>query len=151
MAKFEVDGALVRRLAKLLNETGLTELEITAGDQAIRVGRAAPAHGAPAHAAPPSAVLEGSEIHSPTLPPIDESHPGAINSPMVGTVYTRSDPESPPFVKIGDVVSEGQTVLLIEAMKTFNEIKAPMAGKVILILVENSTPVEFGEVLLILE
>ena len=153
MAKMKLDEELIRDLARLLEETGLTEIEVRDGDQTVRVGRGAgaipyAAAPSPAPAAPPAGAPEEP---GRTPPIIDEGHPGAVNAPMVGTVYIATDPQSPPFVKVGDMVEEGQTLLLIEAMKTFNEIKAPLAGRVAAILVENGTPVEYGEVLMIVE
>jgi len=145
MAKFDVDDALVRKLAGLLEETGLTELEYRLGEQSVRVSRAAAVP-----APPPSAV-------QPVQPAAEEAradagpHPGAVTAPMVGVVYLSAEPGSPPFVKPGDVVSEGQTLLLIEAMKTFNPVRAPRAGRVASVLVADKTPVEFGEELVILE
>jgi len=149
MAKINLDEDLIRSLARLLEETDLTEIEVRDGDHLVRVGRGARAVAAAAPAAVGPVAPSEAPGRAPTV--IDEGHPGAVNAPMVGTVYVAGDPQSPPFVKVGDMVAEGQTVLLIEAMKTFNEIKAPMAGKVAAILVENGTPVEFGEVLMIVE
>lgn len=144
MAKFDVDGALVRKLAELLEETGLTELEYRVGEQSVRVSRAA------ASAVPvpsPPVVQPVAAAAGPDAGP----HPGAVTAPMVGVVYLAPEPGSPPFVKPGDVVSEGQTLLLIEAMKTFNPVRAPRAGRVASVLVSDKTPVEFGEELVILE
>lgn len=142
MAKLEVDEALVRKLAQLLTETGLTEIEYETGEQRIRVNRhaaapvAAAAPAAPA-AATPSAASEG--------PPA-----GAVTSPMVGTCYLSSEPGGAPFVKVGDRVSKGQTILIIEAMKVMNPIPAPTAGTVREIAVEDGRPVEYGETLLVI-
>jgi acetyl-CoA carboxylase biotin carboxyl carrier protein len=150
MATFDIDGDLVRKLAGLLDETGLTEIEFAEGEKRIRVtkGGTAPAFyaQAPAGAAPaPTAV---------TSPPAAlgvSSHPGALTSPMVGTAYISSEPGGPPFVRVGDTVKAGQTVLIIEAMKVMNPIKAPKAGMVSQILVEDAQPVEFGEILMTIE
>ena len=150
MATFDIDGDLVRKLAGLLDETGLTEIEFAEGEKRIRVTKGgtapafytqAPAGGvaAPAAAASAPAALGVS------------SHPGALTSPMVGTAYISSEPGGPPFVRVGDTVKAGQTVLIIEAMKVMNPIKAPKAGTVSQILVGDAQPVEFGEVLLIIE
>jgi acetyl-CoA carboxylase biotin carboxyl carrier protein len=151
------DPAAVRALAAILTESGLTEIEIVEKDSRIRVARAhAPAaiHGNPiqhsaashpaplAHAAAPVAIEAASE---------DAEHPGAVLSPMVGVAYLSPDPAAPPFVGIGQTVTAGQTLLLIEAMKTFNQIKAPRAGTVGRILIASGAPVEYGEVLMILE
>jgi len=150
--KTEIDEDLVRKLAALLDETGLTEIEYGRDGLNVRVaknGGAGPAViQTPAPAAPLAAATEPGE----TSEAVDLSnHPGAVTSPMVGMAYTSPDPNSPPFVHVGDEVSQGQTLLLIEAMKVFNPITAPKAGRVASVLVDNGTPVEFGEPLLILE
>ena len=133
-----VDAAAVRELAKLLKETGLTEIEIEHNGARIRVSRAASAPAAAAPQAPaPSAPASGPQ-------------PGAVTSPMVGTVYTASEPGKPPLVKVGQQVKEGDTLFIVEAMKTMNAIPAPRSGTVKEILVENGAPVEFGQALLIL-
>lgn len=149
--KTDIDEELVRALAELLDETGLTEIEYGKDGLNIRVAKntsVAAVQAAPIAAAPAAAA-------APAPAPVDEddlaSHPGAITSPMVGVAYTASDPDSPPFVKVGDHVSAGQTVLLVEAMKVFNPITAPTAGKVTRILVDNGDPVEFGAPLIIIE
>ena len=147
MDRIPTDPDSIRRLALIMAETGMTELELVDKDSRIRVVRggavaamsvvaAAPAAAPAAPAAPPERVA-------------DASHPGAITSPMVGVVYLSPEAGSPPFVTLGQQVAAGQTVLLIEAMKTFNQIKTPKAGTVTSILVENSSPVEFGEVMMI--
>ena len=150
MATFDIDGDLVRKLAGLLDETGLTEIEFAEGEKRIRVtkGGTAPAFytQAPAGAAPAPAAA--------ATPPAAlgvSSHPGALTSPMVGTAYLSSEPGGSPFVRVGDTVKAGQTVLIIEAMKVMNPIKAPKAGTVSQILVGDAQPVEFGEVLMIIE
>jgi acetyl-CoA carboxylase biotin carboxyl carrier protein len=143
MPKFDVDDALVRKLAALLADTGLTEIEYEAGEQRIRVSRggvasvaaAAPAPAATAAAAKPAAA-EG--------PPV-----GAVTSPMVGTAYASAEPGATPFVKVGDKVAKGQTLLIIEAMKVMNPIPAPHGGTVQEILFGDGRPVEYGEVLLV--
>jgi len=149
MANKSIDGDLVRTMAGLLDETGLTEIEYDTGDIRIRVARTPagvaphphPAPGSHAAAAPTAAA--GAEDHA--------SHPGTVISPMVGVVYLSPEPGAASFIKVGDVVFEGQTLLLIEAMKTFNPIRAPRGGKVTRILVSDGSPVEFGEPLLIVE
>ncbi|MBL8660489.1 MAG: acetyl-CoA carboxylase biotin carboxyl carrier protein [Rhodospirillales bacterium] len=150
--KTDFDADLVRELADLLSETGLSEIEYASGDLRIRVARTPqPASfnmvggGAASHL--PAAAASGATREADAL--LD--HPGLLTSPMVGVVYTGSDPASPPFVKVGDAVEAGATLLLIEAMKVFNPIKAPRAGVVTRILVSNGVPVEYGEPLLILE
>lgn len=149
-SKQQIDSALVRKLAKLLDETGLNEIEYGTADWHLRVAKGSPAHVAPpAPAAAPAAMAAGGATRAPGEDLT--THPGAVTSPMVGIVFTQADPDSPPFVQIGDEVEEGQTVLLIEAMKVFNPIKAPRAGRVTRLLVDNGSPVEYGEPLLIIE
>src|SRR5260221_4289713 len=149
-----IDARLVRRLAAILNDTGLTEIEVERGDLKIRVARApaaAPVVYAAAPAAPP-AVHAGS-IFSP-LSTTDPTHAAlsenAIKSPMVGTVYLSPQPGAEPFVKVGDMIEEGQTLLIIEAMKTMNPIPAPRSGRLVEMLVADSQPVEFGEALAVI-
>ncbi|WP_394015174.1 acetyl-CoA carboxylase biotin carboxyl carrier protein [Roseixanthobacter pseudopolyaromaticivorans] len=153
--KTPIDTALVREIAKLLSETDLTEIEVEQDALRIRVVRtpaavtiAAPAANyAPAHVAP-AAATEAAPLPAAT----DFSkHPGVLSSPMVGTAYRASEPGAPAFVELGAVVKEGQTVLIIEAMKTMNAIPAPHAGTVTRILVENGQPVEYGEPLIVIE
>jgi acetyl-CoA carboxylase biotin carboxyl carrier protein len=155
MSRIPFDPDAIRALAALLTETGLAEIELAERDSRIRVVRAAPA----ASAAPPPALAPA----LPAAPGIatpptaaaqeaaDASHPGAVTSPMVGVAYLSPEPGSPVFVSIGQTVAAGQTLLLIEAMKTFNQIRAPKAGTVTRILVSSGAPVEYGEALLILE
>ena len=148
MASFDIDGDLVRKLADLLRETGLSEIEFAEGEKRIRVTRptAAPAVtlAAPAPAAPVAAVAA-------SAPAKTAAHPGSVNSPMVGTAYVAAEPGAAPFVRVGDTVKSGQTVLIIEAMKVMNPIKAPRSGTVTEVMVADGQPVEFGEVLLIIE
>ena len=146
MTRIPFDPDAIRALAAVLNETGLTEIEIAEKDSRIRVVRAtAPAVATTAPVAPPVAAIQAAPA------PDEASHPGAVVSPMVGVAYLAPEPGAPPFVTVGQSVAAGQTLLLIEAMKTFNQIRAPKAGTVARILVANSTPVEYGEVLMILE
>ena len=147
---FDIDPDLVRKLADLLNETGLAEIEYEDNGKRVRV--AMPNAGAvtAAVAAPPVAAPAAAAVPAPGGGDV-AAHPGAVTAPMVGTVYLAQSPEDPPFVKAGDTVREGQTLLLIEAMKTFNEVKAPRAGTVQSIAVASGQPVEFGEVLAIIE
>jgi acetyl-CoA carboxylase biotin carboxyl carrier protein len=147
-----IDAEAIRELARLLDETGLTEIEIAQKDSRIRVVRhAAPAAvavaAAPAMTAPQAAAV----APAPAAAPVPADHPGAVKSPMVGVAYLRADPNAKPFVQPGDRVAEGQTVLLIEAMKTFNQIKAPRGGTVAQIMVADGTPVEYAEVLMVIE
>ncbi len=140
------DPESIRTLATILRDTALTEIELVAGDNRIRLVRgalpavqAAPAMLAPAAAAPPPA-------------PLEEAAPaGAIMSPMVGIAYLAPEPGATPFITVGKAVAAGQTVLLIEAMKTFNQIKAPQAGTVTRILVQSGEPVEYAQPLLVIE
>ncbi|MBT4905275.1 MAG: acetyl-CoA carboxylase biotin carboxyl carrier protein [Rhodospirillaceae bacterium] len=146
---FDIDPDLVRKLADLLNETGLGEIEYEDNGKRVRV--ALPGVGAPAVAAPVVAPAAAPVATPSTAGGDAAAHPGAVTSPMVGTVYLAQAPEDPPFVKAGDSVREGQTLLLIEAMKTFNEVKAPRTGTLQSIAVASGQPVEFGEVLAIIE
>jgi acetyl-CoA carboxylase biotin carboxyl carrier protein len=141
-----IDGTLVRKLAALLAETGLSEIEYAVGDRRIRVARNAAVTLAPAaaQAGAPSAAAAPAE-------PSFAAHPGAVKAPMVGTVYLSPQPEAPPFVKLGDTVSAGQPLLIIEAMKVMNQIRAPRAGRLAQILVDDGAPVEYGEVVMVLE
>ena len=149
------DTKLVRELAKILNDTGLTEIEMEKGSLKIRVAKGggqvvqavaapAPVAAAPAPSQPVAAPAAKTEKKDAS------AHPGAAKSPMVGTVYTRPSPDADSFVKVGDKVKEGDTIVLIEAMKTFNPITATKSGKIEEILVEDAQPVEFGEVLFII-
>ncbi len=148
------DAAAVRVLATILADTGLTEIEIEGKDGRIRVARApapvtafaAPA-AAPMPAAPPQAGAAAAAAPAEDL----SRHPGAVLSPMVGIAYLAAEPGATPFITQGQTVAAGQTLLLIEAMKTFNQIKAPKAGTVARILIASGVPVEYGEPLLILE
>ena len=164
MAKEQKDKSgpeqgLIRELAELLNETGLSEIELEREGLRIRVARTlhvqaslpavshhAPAGGMPgAHGSAQAALAPGQSTGDPA------SHPGAVKSPMVGTAYRAPEPGSAMFVEVGSRVAQGQTLLIIEAMKTMNHIPAPKSGTVVLILVENNQPVEFGEVLVVIE
>jgi len=143
------DAEAVRVLAAILADTGLTEIEVEAKDLRIRVARA-PAVVA-SHATAMPAALPVAAVPAAIVAEDDALHPGAVLSPMVGIAYLAPDPASPPYVTVGQAVVPGQTVLLIEAMKTFNQIKAPRAGTVLRILVTPGAPVEYGEPLLIVE
>ena len=150
MSGFDVDSDLIRRLAELLDETGLSEIEVGEGEHRVRVVRAGAVAAAPA-ANPAPAAADAPATPATADADADASHPGAVTSPMVGTVYTAPEPGAPPYVKVGDTVSEGQPLFVIEAMKVMNPIRAPRAGRVTRILVQNRDPVEYGGVLLILE
>jgi acetyl-CoA carboxylase biotin carboxyl carrier protein len=158
----DADVAFIEALAKLLRDNDLTEIEVDreyAEDDrlTVRVSRAGPAHvpvAAPAYLPPPPqpAGTAAPAPASPTAEPADISrHPGAVTSPMVGTVYLQAEPGVDPFVKIGDTVAEGQTLLIVEAMKTMNQIPSPRAGTVKRILVGDGDPVEYGAPLMIVE
>jgi acetyl-CoA carboxylase biotin carboxyl carrier protein len=138
-----LDADLVRGLAALLGETGLTEIEYAVGDRRIRVARTLAAVAAPAVA---SAAAKPAEAGAAAA-----VHPGAVKAPMVGTIYFSPEPDAPPFVKLGDSVSEGQVVLIIEAMKVMNQIRSPRAGRLTQVLVADGAPVEYGEPLMVLE
>ncbi|MGB4057595.1 MAG: acetyl-CoA carboxylase biotin carboxyl carrier protein [Alphaproteobacteria bacterium] len=152
----KIDPKAIKELAKLLEQTGLTEIEVAEGDKVIRVskGSTTVVAGAPSMAALPAMPSD------PTLPQtanlnapdtIAHTHPGAVASPMVGTAYLKPAPDAAQFVKKGDTVSAGDTLLIIEAMKVMNPIKAEKGGTVTHILIENGKPVEFGEVLMVIE
>jgi acetyl-CoA carboxylase biotin carboxyl carrier protein len=149
MAWFDVDSELVKKLAKLLDETGLTEIEFKVFGRSLRVSRRQGGHGGGetvvVQTAPGTA---GARVPAPS---IGAEHPGAVTAPVVGTVYVSPEPGAPPFVAVGDSVKKGQTLLIIEAMKTMNPVPAPRAGRVAQILVGDGTPAEYGEVLMILE
>ncbi len=146
--KSKIDADLVRQLAGLLDETGLSEIEYGTEDWHLRVAKGGVASVSAAPLAAPVAVESASPANDEHA---HADHPGVVVSPMVGTAYTSADPESPTFVKIGDLVAVGDTLLLIEAMKVFNPIKAAKAGKVTRIFIDSGTPVEFGEPLMIIE
>jgi acetyl-CoA carboxylase biotin carboxyl carrier protein len=133
------DTELIRTLAALLTETGLTEIEYAVGDRRVRVARV-----------PGGPTLGPS---APILPAVAGSieHPGAVKAPMVGTAYLAPQPGAPPFVRLGDTVTEGQPLLIIEAMKVMNQIHAHRAGRVAQIVVADAQPVEFGAVLMLIE
>jgi acetyl-CoA carboxylase biotin carboxyl carrier protein len=142
------DAEVVRRLATILTDTGLTEIEIESKDGRIRVARA------PAPAAAIQVAGAAAPIPAAPAQPAEQDysrHPGAVLSPMVGVAFLGPEPGAPPFIVSGQAVAAGQTLLLIEAMKTFNQVKAPKAGTVTRILVASGAPVEYGEPLVILE
>ncbi|HVJ55427.1 MAG TPA: acetyl-CoA carboxylase biotin carboxyl carrier protein [Aliidongia sp.] len=147
----DIDGELVKKLAGLLDETRLTEIEYAWGEFRLRVVRSpAPVHSvaaAPAPAAAASAAASAAATAESDL----AAHPGAVKSPMVGTVYLAPQPGAAPFVRVGDAISAGQPLLIIEAMKVMNQIRAPKAGKLTRILVPDAGPVEFGQVVMLIE
>lgn len=156
----KIDAEAIRQLASLLSETQLTEIEVVDGDKSIRVNKGGVFMGAAMGAAP---VIAGSAALMPSDPTIPQQastaapalsaagHPGAVTSPMVGTVYLSPGPEAPPFIQKGSNVKVGDTLMIIEAMKVMNQIKAERAGTVTQILAQNGQPVEFGDVLVVIE
>lgn len=158
----KLDTALIRELAAILREGDLGEIELEHGDLRVRVSKSdgSPVHvtaqapvataPVPVAAAPaPTAPMAPTPAAQSAAPAADG--PGVVKSPMVGTAYLSPDPDSPEFIKVGDTVAEGQTLLLVEAMKTYNPIPAPKAGKVKAIIVADAAPVEFGEPLVEIE
>ncbi|MGK7865868.1 acetyl-CoA carboxylase biotin carboxyl carrier protein [Falsiroseomonas sp. E2-1-a20] len=151
MSGVRFDADAIRELAKILRETDLTEIELVEKDSRIRVARQVtvqavahvPAAAAPAAVAAPVAAVSAAEA--------DAAHPGLVTSPMVGVAYLSPEPGAAAFVTLGAKVAQGQTLMLIEAMKTFNQIRAPRAGTVTRILVDGGSPVEYGEPLMIIE
>jgi acetyl-CoA carboxylase biotin carboxyl carrier protein len=151
-----IDTRLVRRLADILKDTGLTQIEVERGDLKIRVARevtiaaAQTVYAAPPQMAAPAPLA--ATAAAPETPAAPVARAGdLVKSPMVGTVYLQPQPGSEPFAKVGDMVAQGQTLMIIEAMKTMNPVPAPRAGKVVELLVGDSQPVEFGEPLIVLE
>ena len=147
----KIDPKAIKELAALLDETGLTEIEVAEGDKVIRVSKGALAAAAPASYAMPSDPTIPQKANNSAPDTIAHTHPGAVTSPMVGTAYMKPSPESPNFVQKGATVKAGDTLLIIEAMKVMNPIKAEKAGTVTHIMTENGQPVEFGEVLMVIE
>ena len=154
----KIDTDAIRQLADLIEETGLTEIEVADGEKMIRVNKGGVVMGAPMHHAPINA--HSVMASDPTIPQAANTnppsanaaaHPGAVTSPMVGTVYMQAEPNAPSFISKGATVKAGDTLLIIEAMKVMNPIKATKGGTVTQILVDNGQPVEFGEVLLVIE
>ncbi len=150
-----IDARLVRKLADILTETGLTEIEVEHNDLKIRVAKTLTA--APAAVYAPAPVAAAAPAAAPAAP-AGEAAPAAVErkgdvvkSPMVGTVYLQPQPDAAPFVKVGDTVTAGQTLLIVEAMKTMNPIPAPRGGKIVEIIVQDAQPVEFGEPLIVIE
>ncbi len=144
-----VDRELIHELTKLLDETGLTEIEIEQDGKRVRVAR-----GAVAVAPPPmrAAAAPAQPVGESVAAPLDPSkHPGVVISPMVGTAYGAPEPGAKPFIEVGSKVKAGDTLLIVEAMKTMNQIPAPRGGTVIQVLFEDGQPVEFGEPLVIIE
>ena len=147
MPKIEIETDYVEKLAELLARTGLSEIEICQGEARIRVARQTATSIEYVQAAPVAAAAV--PVAAAAAP--EPGHPGAVTSPMVGTAYLCPEPGAPAFVKVGDTVKEGQTLLIIEAMKVMNQIRAPQAGRVTRVFVTNAAPVEYGEPLLVIE
>ena len=144
-----IDTALVRELAELLAETGLTEIEVEDGNRKIKVARQAAPVAAVHAVAAPAASVPAPAAAAPVAPPAPAIDANAVKSPMVGTVYLAAEPSSPNFIEIGSKVKAGDTLVIIEAMKVMNTITAPSAGTVTAILVENAQPVEFDQPLVV--
>jgi acetyl-CoA carboxylase biotin carboxyl carrier protein len=148
MPPFDIDPEAIRQLAELMTETGLSEIELAEGDRRVRVSRAMTAAASPAaHFAAPAAAapVDVAATASPA------AHPGAVISPMVGTAYLQAEPDAPSFVSVGSQVKVGDTLLIIEAMKVMNPIKASKGGTLTQVLVSDGQPVEYGEPLMIIE
>ncbi len=151
----KIDSDAIKELAKILDDTGLTEIEVADGDKAIRVSRG----GTIVAGSPIAAPVAANMSYDPSTPgqpnmssdTVAHSHPGAVTSPMVGTVYMQGEPGSAPFVSKGATVKAGDTLVIIEAMKVMNPIKADKSGTVTQILVGDGEPVEFGDVLMVIE
>ncbi|MFC7400251.1 acetyl-CoA carboxylase biotin carboxyl carrier protein [Chelatococcus sp. GCM10030263] len=148
-----IDHEFVRELARLIAETDLTEIEVEKGDLRIRVARNVTTAVHVPVAAPPPVHVPAASVTAPVAASAkpDADHPGTVTSPMVGTAYLRPSPEAKPFIEIGSRVEVGDKLILVEAMKTFNDIVAPRAGTVTAILIEDGQPVEYGEPLLVIE
>jgi acetyl-CoA carboxylase biotin carboxyl carrier protein len=146
------DPDLIRTLAKLLDETGLSEIEYAVGDQQIRVARQAATVAAvqplPAEAAAPNRQPATNGAHHPGN---GADRPGTLKAPLVGIAYLGAEPGQPPYVRVGDTVAEGQTLLIIEAMKVMNQIRAPRAGRIAQVYVGDAEPVEYGSALMLIE
>lgn len=153
MPKLDIDTEMIATLAELLQRTGLTEIEVCHGEMRVRVAKQpAPMDIAAPYFAPASvAALEPTPEPQAPQPIADHNHPGVVASPMVGTAYLAQEPGGPPFVAVGQEVREGATLLIIEAMKVMNSIRAPRSGRIAKVMVENAHPVEFGEPLMIIE
>jgi len=153
--KSKSEPEMIRELAELLAETGLSEIEIEREGLRGRVARTLTisAHAAPGVAAPPAQHAAGGALQAASAPSPSEDtdHPGIVRSPMVGTTYRAAEPGAPAFIEVGSKVTKGQTIMIVEAMKTMNHIPATHAGTVSAILVEDGQPVEFGEPLVIIE
>jgi acetyl-CoA carboxylase biotin carboxyl carrier protein len=159
-AQLAPDPDLIRSLAKLLDETGLTEIEVSAGDQRIRVSRQAiaaasvpvqPSAPLPAAAPPPPAVPAPGTNGAGHAGANGHDHPGVLKAPLVGIAYLAAEPGAVPYVRVGDTVAEGQTLMIIEAMKVMNQIRAPRAGRIEQVYVGDAEPVEYGTALMLIQ
>jgi acetyl-CoA carboxylase biotin carboxyl carrier protein len=150
-AKFTVDGDAIRQLAKILVDTKLTEIEYEDDGRRIRVSRGGAIQTATVVASSPTVAPAIPEPIAAPAVVAPSDHPGTVKSPMVGTAYMSAEPGGTPFVKVGDAISVGQTLMIIEAMKVMNPIKSTSAGKVLKILAQDASPVEYGEPLMIIE
>lgn len=153
MGHMNIDHKAIKKLAELLNETDLSEIEIAEGDKSIRVTRQVTASVQAVAAAAPVTAQAPEQQFNENAPSVEsyENHPGAVKSPMVGTVYFKPDPKSPNYIAKGDKVKAGDTLLIVEAMKVMNPIKAERGGVIKEILVEDAQPVEFGQPIVIIE
>jgi acetyl-CoA carboxylase biotin carboxyl carrier protein len=154
MPKLDVEIPFLESLAQLLQKTGLSEIEIVQGTTRVRVARQLAASievPTVVQHAPPSPTAALPPAAEPPTAASELNHPGLVKSPMVGTVYLAPEPDAPPFVSVGEQVREGQTLLIIEAMKVMNAIRAPRGGRLVKVLVQNASPVEYGEPLMIIE
>ena len=153
MSKLDIDRNVIRELAEIMNETGLGEIEVENGNHRLRVSKGSTGVTTVAAtqmvAAPPAAAPAAVEAVAAVAD--EANHPGAVKSPMVGTAYLSPEPGTPVFIKVGDTISQGQTLLIVEAMKTMNPIAAPKGGTIAAILVDDAAPVEFGQPLVIIE
>ncbi len=157
MSAMKIDHEAIKNLASLLNETGLSEIEVADGDKRVRVTKAINVQAfaapqmmpqvAPANMAAAPAAVGGGQVKAISA----DNHPGAVKSPMVGTAYLQSEPSAPKFISKGQTVKPGDTLLIIEAMKVMNPIKAEKGGTVVDILIDDAQPVEFGQVMVIIE
>lgn len=151
----KINTDAIKQLAEILDDTGLTEIEVVDGDQMIRINKGGNVYASQPQMAAPVQMHSDPTVPqaaSTELPSADVStHPGAVCSPMVGTAYMSPEPSAPNFISKGSSVNEGDTLLIIEAMKVMNPIKAPKSGTITQILIDNEHPVEFGEVLVVIE
>ncbi|MBX9805028.1 MAG: acetyl-CoA carboxylase biotin carboxyl carrier protein [Alphaproteobacteria bacterium] len=153
-AKFKIDGDAIRQLAEILVDTKLTEIEYEDDGRRIRVSRGGGVQAATVYTdAPQPVAIPSHDAAAPAAPPplASSIHPGTVKSPMVGTAYMCAEPGAAPFVKVGDMITVGQTLMIIEAMKVMNPIKAAQSGKLTQIFVKDGSPVEFGEPLMVVE